>query len=64
MTRGDVLAQVRDELSAQLSVTVAEQEQERSLVSALEVELKRAAAAGMEAETAGRLLALIRGVRK
>jgi len=58
------LETVRDELSAQLSVTVAEQEQERSLVSALEVELKRAAAAGMEAETAGRLLALIRGVRK
>jgi len=58
------LETVRDELSAQLSVTVAEQEQERSLVSALEVELKRAAAAGMEAETAARLLALIRGVRK
>lgn len=58
------LETVRDELSAQLAVTVAEQEQERSLVSALEAELRRAAepGRGMEPDTATRLLATIRAV--
>jgi hypothetical protein len=43
---------------------VAEQEQERSLVSALEAELRRAAepGRGMEPDTATRLLATIRAV--
>ena len=57
---------MRDELSSQLSTTLAEQEQERSLVSSLEAELRRAAAPGqgMEPDTAARLLGLIRGVKK
>ena len=58
--------QVREELSSQLSMTLAEHEQLRSLVSALEAELRKAALpnGGIDPETAARLLATIRAVRK
>jgi len=62
------LETIRDELSAQLSVTLAEQEQARSLVSALECELRKvvgtATGPAMDTETAARMLALIRTSRK
>ena len=58
--------QVRDDLSSQLSVTLAAHEQLRSLVSGLETELRKAALpnVGLDPETAARLLATIRAVRK
>jgi len=60
------LESVREELSSQLSMTLAEHEQLRSLVSALEAELRKAALpnGGIDPETAARLLATIRAVRK
>ena len=60
------MVQVRDELSSQLSLTLAEHEQLRSLVSGLETELRKAALpnVGLDPETAARLLATIRAVRK
>merc|ERR1712013_238408 len=60
------LESVREELSSQLSMTLAEHEQLRSLVSGLEAELRKAALpnGGIDPETAARLLATIRAVRK
>ena len=57
---------MRDDLSSQLSVTLAAHEQLRSLVSGLENELRKAALpnVGLDPETAARLLATIRAVRK
>ena len=53
-------------MSSQLSMTLAEHEQLRSLVSGLEAELRKAALpnGGIDPETAARLLATIRAVRK
>ena len=59
------IVQVRDELSATLATTLAEHEQLRSLVFSLETELRKALPdVGLDPETAARLLATIRAVRK
>ena len=56
---------MRDELSVSLATTLAEHEQLRSLVSSLETELRKALPdVGLDSETAARLLATIRAVRK
>jgi len=59
------LETVRDELSATLATTLADHEQLRSLVYSLETELRKALPdVGLDPETAARLLATIRAVRK
>ena len=56
---------MRDELSATLATTLADHEQLRSLVYSLETELRKALPdVGLDPETAARLLATIRAVRK
>jgi len=56
----DKLEKVRNELSASLSFTSAQLEQERSLVHQLEIEIKKSCGGGSEQELASRLMGIMK----
>jgi len=56
----DKLEKVRNELSATLSFTTAQLEQERSLVHQLEIEIKKSCGGGADQELASRLMAIMK----
>jgi len=56
----DKLEKVRNELSASLSFTSAQLEQERSLVHQLEIEIKKSCGGGADQELASRLMGIMK----
>ena len=58
------LEKVRDELVNSLGMTTGQLEQERSLVSLLEQEIRKSGAKGGEGELGARLLNIIKTSRK
>jgi len=58
------LEKVKDELVTSLGVTTGQLEQERSLVSLLEQEIRKSGAKGVEGELGARLLNIIKTSKK
>ena len=56
----DKLEKVRNELSASLSFTSAQLEQERSLVHQLEIEIKKSCGVGTDQELGNRLMGILK----